>query len=472
MFDAIGKIGLNAVKTITDLWAAGTADSLIDYTSPSRVEPIVLIDSDALYHEALVQVQQSLLSQFAGYYLQAIAISATVGKVNVSRHLDKLNPSRNPINSAVNSIGYLMAAENYSYKLPMYSENTALAMETRSEDIAESKLYLERQKYVYQRSKDTTDYAQRVEQAQRTWVQNQTKIGIDAAAKRAAQDVANANLQINKDNAAFDQKKFEEDVKRNGFDQAMKELQADNDKARLDLDKKRYDDTHNSSEFMVGRDTLTVIRELSDLSVGKLFTVEITDGLHKASIPISIRLMASQLPSNNLVNILALGNQDNSVKERYYAWKDGRIEFIKDLVLCQDLIDAHRKNLMADKTGIYAEILKRRRGNQVSGLVTANPSVATASNIVILTNDTAEQLEMRVNGKLGDFKTRERIFKETYIMMMAVIDKKWNRVTFYHRGIATHTELGMSDLKSSSKGNGPDVSEILKAFSTGHSPSL
>lgn len=370
MLNVVGNIGLAAIKKITDLWSAGTSDSLIDYTSVSRVEPIVLIDSDALYHEALSQVQQSLLAQFAGYYLQAIAISATVGKVSVTRHLDKLNPTRNPVNAAVNSIGYLIAAENYTHRLPVYGEN-------------KPRLALE----------------------------------------------ANPINEFNNDDGT-------------------------------------------ESGFTVGKDTTTVIRELSDLSVGKLFTVEITDGMHKASVPISIRLMASQLPSANLVNILGINNQDNSTKERYYAWKDGRIEFIKDLVLCQDLIEAHKKNLMNDKQGIYSEILKRRRSNQVSGLVSGNPSVATASNIVIITDDTLDALQMKINGKMSDFKTREKVFKETYIMIMAVIDKRWNRVTFYHRGISTHTELGMSDLKSSSKGNGPDVSEILKAYSQGISPSL
>jgi len=58
------------------------------------------------------------------------------------------------------------------------------------------------------------------------------------------------------------------------------------------------------------------------------------------------------------------------------------------------------------------------------------------------------------------------------VMSMAVIDKQWERVTFYHRGIDMHTEVGMRDLKIANKGSGPDVSDILKAYQMGNAPSL
>lgn len=43
----------------------------------------------------LPDVLQSLQSIFSGYYLQALAISTNIGKINVVKHLDKLNPNRN-----------------------------------------------------------------------------------------------------------------------------------------------------------------------------------------------------------------------------------------------------------------------------------------------------------------------------------------------------------------------------------------
>lgn len=357
----LSSIGLAAIRKVTDLWRGAKADSLIDYTQVVRVEPLVLIDADCLFLESLPEVQQSLLNIFAGYYLQAVAISNTVGKVEVFRQLDKLNPNRNPVDSGADSAGWLLAQESYKHRLPTPG-NKHMALE------------------------------------------------------------------------------------------------ADEDQA---------------SAFALGRDTNQTMKELANLSVGKILNVEITDGLHRATLPISIRLMASSMPSANLVHILSIGNQDNSVKERYHAWKAGRLSFVRDLIFCQDLIDAHRKNLMADKDGLYSSILKRNRGNQIATLVSGNPSVATASNIAIMSIQSAEALEMKVNGRLKDFKTREAIFKATSLMILAVIDPSYDRVVFYHRGINGHTDVSVRDLKAGNKGNGgPDVSEILKAYQVGHSPSL
>jgi hypothetical protein len=379
----VASIGLSALRRVTDLISAGKADSLIDYTNPARVEPICVIDADLLYYEGLSQVQQSLLSIFSGYYLQAIALSATIGSVSVVKHLDKLNPKRNPSDSALNTVGtgeyaggLVFATEDFKWRLPVFGDTKRIALE---------------------------------------------------------QQVALESAKEPKD-------------------------------AKTTREK--------SSQFGIGRDTVSQLRELADLSVGKLLSVELTDGLHKATIPVSVRLMASSLPSNSLVHILSHGSEDTTVKERYHAWRAGRLSFIKDLVLCQDLIDAHRKNLMADKDGLYSTILRRHRSNQLSAIVSGNPSVATASNITVMSSDTAAQVELKVNGRLKDARVRDKIFKNTYMMIMAVVDKQWERVTFYHRGIAMPTEVGVKDLKAANKGSGPDVSDILRAYSLGQAPSL
>ena len=159
------------------------------------------------------------------------------------------------------------------------------------------------------------------------------------------------------------------------------------------------------------------------------------------------------------------------MKERWYQWKGGELEAIRDMVLCTDLIDAHRANLMADKDGVYSQLLKRNRENQLSAIVSANPSVATASNIVVISQDTAKKLEMEISGKLSNPKVREKVFAGKYMMILAVVDSFEKRVTIYHRGIAMPTEVGARDLRGASK-DGPNVSDILKAYQLGNAPSL
>jgi hypothetical protein len=362
----LSTIGLNAIRKIQDLWSGAKADSLIEYTQVARVEPIVLIDTDVMYHDELLNIMQIVQSVFSGYYLQAMAISTNVGKVEVMKHLDKLNPHRNPGDSAANTMGWLLATENYKYRLPTFASKAALeSLEDRISDDPEA-------------------------------------------------------------------------VTATGY----------------------------------GRDTVKELNELSNLCVGKMLSVEITDGLHKATIPVAVRLMASSLPTASLLHILSIGSKDISYKERWHAWRSGEIEGIRDFVFCNDLIDAHRENLKNDVDGIWTAINKRRRSNQLSTIVSGNPSIATASNIVIMSSESISQLEMKINGKMSDFKVRQKVFKETYLMLMVVINKAWDRVTIYHRGLPVATDLSLSQIKMSNKGNGPDVSDILKAYQVGQAPSL
>jgi hypothetical protein len=438
--------GLSAVRKITDLWAGAKAESLIDYTQVARVEPIVLIDTAVLGTDLVSEVMQSMLSIVSGYYLQAVAISLSVGKIEVMRHLDKLNPRRNPGNSAANTMGYLLATESFQHSLPYPGQEGRLAMEAMSRDeIAEQQLKQAWAKFdfdtnsVYdKRVSDSARDAKRDEQAERQMAQRVEE------AKR--------NYELNKEKM--------------GHDKAMAQARLELEKDGLALrSAKPY-------EVGFGRDTMSTLKELSNLSVGKMLNVEITDGANRMSLPVAVRLMASSLPSENLVHILSVGSEDKSFRGRWDAWRSGAISGIKDFALCLDLVEAHKKNLLKDKTGIYSDILKRNRSNQLSALFSGNPSIATASNMCVIDSETVKDLELKAGGKFSNFTVREKIFKNTYMMLIAVIDRGWDRVTFYHRGINAENNLAMRDLKASNKGNGPDVGDILRAYQVGNAPSL
>jgi hypothetical protein len=415
------QASLTVVSKIASIWGSRVVDTgiapdnLIDYTRVSRVEPVVLIDADCLYYDNLTEVQQSLLSIFAGYYLQAVALSMTIGKVNVLQHLDKINPTRDMKTALIGAYG----AESFQDRLPVPYE---LALEAKPpQELAE-------ERFEYEKRKEA-----------------------DALKEREAARM--------------------EDKYRDNRDTKMKQ-----DKSMFDEVSKiqEFKDRHETSEFGIGRDTLSTLKEISNLSVGKLFSVDITDGIHKASIPIQVRLLANVIPTNSLIHILSINGQDKleTAKERYHGWKSGRLEFWRDLIFCQDVIDAHRTNLMKDKEGIYSNIVQRNRNNSNVMLASMSPSLANASNLVVTTTDAISKLELHLDGKFDNFKIREKLFKETYLMIVAVIDKQMDRVTFYHRGIHLPTECSMRDLKSSNKGAGPDVSDVLKAYQLGNAPSL
>lgn len=357
-----GATGMEAFRQVAQFMITATQNSLIEFTKPTRVEPLVVVDHDVLNHDLTPIAMQTFQSLFAAYYLQAAALVCNVQRISTLKTLDKLNPNRDWKQSALHGT-LLNALESYQDRLPFYADIPALE--------------------------------------------------------------ADGDSKTPKNSVTFNE------------------------------------------------DTYSTVQELSSLAVGKLLQVEIVDGDKKATVPVQLRLIPSTMPSTNLVHMLSLNNENElSIRERYHAWRSGRIQFVRDFVLCLDLMKAHRKNLMSDKDGVYSNIVTRNRSQMLSTIVSGDPSVATASNIVLISDLTALELETAVGGKLKDFKTREKIFAETSIMLLGVIDKQWERLTIYHRSIPEYSEYSKAELKASNKGNGPDVSEILKAYQVGAAPRI
>lgn len=420
-------------------------NSLISLTEASRVEPLCIIGTDCVHLEYISDVVQSLQSIFAGYYLQAVAMTTQINGVSVTKILDKLNPDRkgSVVGAGLSVIDSTMRAGKpgspwrlnslaYEHRLPTTLNEHAVAFEHLA-------------------------------------IENGLNQGIgDLRADLLVAQTASIKLL---DKIAND--KHQMDVNKHNGDEIER---------REKLKKQILEDAKNKAKpaaSIINQDSIKSIREVIDLSVGKMLNVTFGGGstadgteIRSASIPISIRLMVNTMPEAGLVNLLATGSMDNSMKERYHAWRSGRIEFIRDLIFCQDLITENKKSAMHDSTGIQSEILKRVNNAKIAGIASRDPSLNVASNLYVISEVTATALEHKVGGKLSSASVRSKIFESGYAMIIVVIDRQWERISFYHRGISTYTTVNLRDLKVSNRGTGPDVAEILKAYTIGTSPSL
>lgn len=221
-----------------------------------------------------------------------------------------------------------------------------------------------------------------------------------------------------------------------------------------------------------GRDQLKEIHDASNMAVGKLLSFEITDGQHRQTVHVGVRLNVKQISAPALLSIYNFAGKDQSAKERYWGWRGGDLSFIRDIVFCVDVLDEYRDTLMKDDTGIYANILKRHHTNRFAGIVTANPSVATSSNMLVIDSTTTEALENEIMGKLDNFKTRQKIFAESYLMTIAVVDRGWNQVTFYHRGISVPTTCSFKEIASKTKADNFNITDILSSYQAGSHPKI
>lgn len=341
LFDLVNKVGNTTKQT-----------SLIEVSSPARVEPICVISNDCVNLDYAPDVMQSLQSVFTAYYLQAVALTCNISAVKATKVLDRLNPNRTDQLTKMGG-GIMLVTESYKHRLPTSTNKLALAHEA-----------------------------------------------------------ASVEAGINKD--------------------------------------------------------LTTVTELSNLSVGKLIEVTIKDKDNQTiKVPVSIRLMVNQLSDKNIEHLLGAATNDSTFLERYHAWRAGRISFIKDLVLCQDLIDEHKKALLTDKGGVYTNISQRASKHKRAGVFDDSPSLASASNLFVISEAVAANLESKLGGKLSSPKIRDKIFSAGYGMIIVVIDREWERVTFYHRGLASSTTMGIRDIKAANKNSGPDIMDMMKAYSAG-----
>ena len=117
-------------------------------------------------------------------------------------------------------------------------------------------------------------------------------------------------------------------------------------------------------------------------------------------------------------------------------------------------------------------MMQKRRQNSIAAALSGSLSANNASNIIVMSQASAEALEMKIFGKLKDFNTRQKLFQQGYGMLMFVVDKQWGRVRMYTRDIPEYTELSERDLKASNKGGGVDIGDVLNAFRAGSTPRL
>jgi hypothetical protein len=522
-------VGRDAIAMLIDrAMAVNASDSLIAATQAARVEPLVLVDTDALYVEELYDVLQSLQSIFAGYYLQAIQLDSSLGNVKVAETLGKFNPNGNPnafgalqeqalgtldhamavkhLHSAVDhpsngrTLGtagtylrlgqHMFATESYRDALPDFREIDDVALEakggnSRKISKVESPFASDADYKNWKAQREVQTAKQRDRQETERVNDRRKRNELESTRERERQEDRDHQLgqrqELANDKAIQKDRQLTQDKRQDRQDRNREWDRLEGKERQQHLDAQAETERRvaaRKAEEEAGRvsthiDDLSDVKDAANLSVGKLLNVEIKNNGQTFQIPVAVRLVVNTIPSASLVHILSLSqNVIKSAKERFHAWKAGRLSFVKDLIFARDLIDEHRRSLMKSSDSVYHNVIKREKQSLTAALVGGVPSVAAASNMVVTTTNTIEEIELTMPGKFKDFHARQKIFEETSLMIVAVIDKEWQRVTFYHRGLPDATEVSFRDLKTSIKGNGPDVSDILKAYTLGNAPRL
>lgn len=221
----------------------------------------------------------------------------------------------------------------------------------------------------------------------------------------------------------------------------------------------------------LGKDSLKQISEQDKLSTGKMFSAVFERDGNKAELMLRVRLAVKSAPTTAMKTFIAFSDQTKTFSERLIKASVGSLGYAKDIFFSNDLIEEYRKNRYRDKTGYYKQLMDRRNGNWLSGLLSFSPSINNASAVMVVSRETLDELTAELGGDFDDFAIRQRVFHDTLTVYYVVIDTQWNRVVIYTRGMDGSMELDKGDFAKSSKG-GSNVNSIIEAYRSGAQPVL
>lgn len=406
---AIGGVlvALTALYNIPKLFRESNASSWTDITKSLRVEPVTLVDERCLNLPYIQDILYTATATTAAYYLQAVAVQGSVGKLDVVRVLDGLNPNRDTVSNIGFMIGDATQVAMLSHmQLPMY--DTLGIQERVNQRVA-------------------------VEQRKLSTESNSGKAPFNASGKTAGYVNAQANHHLNL--------------------------------ALTDAEKDVAGRLATDYGVGIGNDALKSATDIANLSVGALISVEISDGKETRKVPITIRLIVSGIKPSILSSIFDAAAHNRTIKERYHAYRAGQIEFIKDMIFCQDIIDEDIKNRIEDTSGAWREMKERQSRNRMNTMLSlgTRPSVGTACNVYIMSKETLVECEQKLGGRISNRGTREKLFSNTLMMLLYVVDTKREIVEVWHRGQGTSTIHSVKEMRMNGKERNASI-ELNEAF--------
>lgn len=463
--EGLADIGIAGINKAIAQWSLNTVQSarhgsLVEATQTMRVQPLCVIDHTLSTSPILEPLNQNLLNLFSAYYLQAVARDNVIGKVSVFRRLDKLNPNRSKAESVLNNAAIILNGMEgyYDTSLPCLPKltNTHVereAIKSATESLVYSMEALPKRRPVANRD-EAVDFVIAEVAKEHPEMEGSDVIAMVKAGRGYQDRIA----ELEKNGIPYD-KDAEIRANQNGWQrigQSIVDGAGSNNKSAVDV-----------------KDAVKEVKELTHLAVGKILNVTFKEGDNTLTVPVAVRLMTSLMLPNALVRLLNFGSRerDLTLKERWHAYKSGKIEFWRDFILAKDLKKQRVNDIVADKDRIYQKIQARLLDNAAAGAMSANPSLANMSNIIVINKPTLQELESVLGGKFSNFNLRERVFNNTGIMLFAVVDNDSQRVKIYHQSIEECTDVSFNEINRGSKKDS-DITDLLNVFLQGGAPRL
>jgi hypothetical protein len=254
---------------------------------------------------------------------------------------------------------------------------------------------------------------------------------------------------------------------------SVKDAQVDKDRQdRKDAEAKAIRDKENNVTIQPMR--------VSDNRVGpmgELYEVKLTnpnkDG-QAITLPLLVQMVPSLIPSDIAPRFVDM-NVSPTTWQRWTQRQAGEILFWKDFVFHVDQIKRHQ-SLLKDpkKAEAFSTFLKTIAIKDQYALADLNlkgterqGSSNLANSVIILTEDTVAQAKVDSGIDLHNPNVRDRYFRDTYAMILVIVDPLHQIVTVYFNGLEGTVQAPYSEFRPrDSKFDPKDFLSVLQAFSS------
>lgn len=231
---------------------------------------------------------------------------------------------------------------------------------------------------------------------------------------------------------------------------------------------------------------LTVEDAVKHLVVGRLLEFEFNTvntergGDHnkvktgsKTIVPIYVQMFPVIMPASTAEAVITL-NFPPKLLRRWKMVKAGEIRFFRDFVLALDLIQDHKKAIKSDKGNVLGDFYRHKSKNQsrhLWGMINKRKHNNLASSTLIFSKDTFEKACDSAGLNFDSAIDRQRLFDESYAIMIVVVDPMYDMVDIYYNAISMHSEVPFKSIKKAGESkNGIDMAEMTKMISMGSAP--
>ena len=211
--------------------------------------------------------------------------------------------------------------------------------------------------------------------------------------------------------------------------------------------------------------------------MGQLFEVKLTNpngNGQSTVVPIFIQMQPSIIPDEVGARFIDM-NVAPSTWQRWTQMRAGELTFWRDFLLNRDMI-RRQKSLIKDKktADAFSDFLRtvakkdKYAAADATDRLGSRQSANLANSVMIFSEDAVGQAKADSGIDLHNPTDRARYFRDTYTMIVVVIDTLHQRVTVYFNGVdgeinAPYNEFRPKDTKFDPK----DFMVALQAFTTG-----